>query len=132
MEAETVATNNGRRVYPRQINTICPVEHAAIVRGIAYRHLIEVEGSTNESLASMLPVNLGPVGGDTVTHVRCSRVGYTHQVNMEVDTIRQQPFPWCANKGYVVGHDVAEMKSLFCCITGDQAEVLAYLGLERK
>lgn len=124
----------GRGVRRVVINTICPIKYAAEARAIAFAYMRDIEGRgrTSDTIDQMLPTKLGAVGSDEVTHVWCSRDGFTHQVETEVATLSGTGLSWCSTKAYKITNDLSPVKSLFCCIVGDSGVVLEMLGLEVK
>ena len=124
----------GREVFPIVINTICPVMHATAAREIAFNHMRDIEGNgmTSDHPSQMLAMKLGPLQSDEVTHLFCSRRGYTHQVEMEVETLARVGHAWCGRREYRMTDNHDEIKSLFCCVTGDQSALIQALNLEVK
>lgn len=132
MEEDKYYDGNGNEVFPVVINTIAPIQYADEARQIAYYHMISVEGAVDDQLGTMLNTNLGPVGVEEVTHVFCSRNGFTHQLALELNTLSAGDLDWVSGVEYTVNDDPNVIKSKFCCITGDTQEILQFLGLEIK
>lgn len=124
--------DTGREIFRVRINTICPIEYADEARQIAHYHMTNIEDAVADTVEQMLSTNLGPIGSPTITHAFCARTGYTNQVEMEVETLQNQGLNWCGGKEYTIADSAEEIKSKFCCITGDTDEILAYLNLSYK
>lgn len=124
---------DGNEVFPVIINTICPVQYSVIGKQVSADYFINIEKSfENVTTDKMLNDNLGPIGSDQITHIFCSRFGYTHQAAMEVQQLIDLGESFMGKKEYTLDDDPDEIKSLFCCIIGDKDELLSYLGLEIK
>lgn len=128
--------DEGNEIFQVMINTICPIEHAAEARQIAYIHMTTVENAVSDSVDQMLTTILGPVDSPEITHIFCARLGYTNQVKMEIATAKrlreEQNLNWCGDKEYTTADSAEEIRSKFCCVTGDTTEVLSHLNLSYK
>ena len=116
-------------------NTICPAEYVVQARGIALRHMQEVETAVDDRIDQMLTLGLRPLGGNgAVTHYLCFREAYRQQVESEVATLRgehQGGLAWCADRELTMEDDPEFVRMLFGCIVGETNELLLRLGLER-
>lgn len=121
--------DQGNRIFPVMINTICPIEHAEEATKIASDHFKNIEKIDIKD-EIMFATKLAPIGETEPTHLFCSRFGYTNQLNLEVETFKRQNLSWCSEKEYSVEDNPEEIKSLFCCVTGKRKKVLEHLGLE--
>lgn len=121
--------DNGNEIFIVMINTICPVEYATEAKQIAFTHMTTVESAISDSVDQMLNVNLGPIDSSEITHIFCARLGYTNQVTMEVDTLQSQGLAWCGDREYTIADSADEIRSKFCCVTGDTDEILSHLNL---
>lgn len=82
----------GNPVFPVQINTIAPIEHAEDARQLSFEFLQSLGG--DDSLESMLPVLLRPIGEQEATHVYCGRSSFTHELNLQLNFLNQQNEEW--------------------------------------
>lgn len=121
---------DGNEIFPVIINTICPVQYADQAKKIAYNHLANVEKTKNIDAIILFDENLAPIGSTEITHIFCSRFGYTNQLNMEVQGMIDLNLDWAAKRLYTIQDDPNEIKSLFCCIEGNKNELINYLGLQ--
>ena len=127
---EAIASNDGKVVEQVSICTICPVAFAGEARKIAAEHMGETD------VSKMLPVNVGPIGKNEITHVWCCRKDWEHAVDQQLDTLKS------ANKEWIAGFSshVDRLRELqlqlpltvMLTIIGEETEVLSLLGLEVK
>lgn len=110
----------GNEVFPVVIQTIAPIEHAAEAREISHEFLLQYGGT--DSVESMLPVLLRPVGG-IPTHIYCSRDGYTHELANQLAFLATREESWISGE---LETDAGIIFTHFCTFTGD----LESLGLE--
>lgn len=135
---ECIAYDDDGSIMTRTtINTLTPIAYVAEARAIALFHLQNVEGSTDSDVNTMLPVALGPIGVDIITHYSCSRPGYDNTIRNQIATMAAEFLNgtlWVSDQYYYIEDipDVNLIKAKFCFVLGDENEVLAYLGLERK
>lgn len=121
--------SNGNEVFLTEINSICPLAHATEARQIAYDYFIDVE-KCHAELSQMFTKELRPIGTNEATHVWCPRIGYTHQLAMQVDTMASYDLEWLGNRAYTLADDHEEIRSKFVCLTDSKEDILAALALE--
>ena len=121
--------SEGNEVFLCEINSICPIAHAEQARQIAYDYFVEVE-KCHAELSQMFTKLLKPIGETEPTHIWCPRIGYTHQLQMQVSTMASYELPWLGNRAYTLADDHEEIKSKFVCLTDPANDILAALGLE--
>lgn len=126
------AFRNGQEVFPVTINTICPIAHADQARELCVAHMEQMEEAKGVTLQNVLGINLGPIGVDEVTHIFCSRPGYTYQVDLALESFSKESLPWGGSRAYSFLSDPSEIKNLFCIVLGDTEKLLKWLGLEVK
>lgn len=119
----------GNPVTLTEINSLCPIAHLSEARQIAYDYFVELEKCPVE-LNQMFTTFVKPIGETEPTHVWCPRIGYTHQLNMQIGRMAEQELNWIGNRVYTLADDHTEIKSKFVCMTEPAAEILAALGLE--
>lgn len=140
MSTQRAFDDAGNEVFQVTLNAICPVEFADLARPAVFAYIVDVEkpkmvrpdGTPALTVNQMLNLNIGPIGTSDITHVFCSRIAFTHQVEWSLEEIARLGFPWCGNREFTLADDPAETKSQFCVITGDMNDVLDHLGLEVK
>lgn len=118
-----------REVFPQTINTICPVAYVDSARVLAHRYMTTVEQAIDMTADQMMLTLLAPLGEAVPTHIFCTREGFSHQVESEVEFLASQPEEWTAKRLYTLDDSPDEIRSRFCCLIGDPAELLARLGL---
>lgn len=123
--------DNGNIVTPVRINTICPVDHIAEVKTLAWDFMHSICPGCTDTVNDMMPLSLGPVGGG-ITHVFCTRPGLSNEAAMEVNYIATRGLAWCADREYTLSDNPEDIKSKLCCISCDDKDLLSYLGLEVK
>lgn len=116
-------------VFPRVINTICPIEHADEARLIAHQYMTTVESGSSMKVADMLAVKLAPLWSDEPTHIFCSRDGFCHQVRKQRKFMAARPESWISKAEFQSETVTDAILSLFCCVVGDAESMLARLGL---
>ena len=121
--------NPQTEVFPKIINTICPIDKADNARLIAHQYMTTVESGSSMTVADMLPVKLAPLWSDEATHVFCSRDGFCHQARKQMEFMAARPEAWVAKTGFEAGTVTDAILGLFCCVIGDAETMLARLGL---
>lgn len=120
---------DGREVFPNVINTICPIAHADRARLLAHQYMTTIEAGVDMTVDQMLTTLLAPVGSGEPTHIFCSREGFCHQVESEVEFLASRPESWCGRVKYQSDSVPQEVLGLFCCVVGDVSTMLDRLGL---
>jgi hypothetical protein len=124
---------DGFEVFPVVINTIVPVEYADRAVELSRAHFETVETKKDiRAWSSMFGTNLGPIGSGEVTHVFCSRDEHDDKLPLIIESFIAQDEPWISKELYELTDDPEVIKSLFCVVVGDTAELLARLNLEVK
>ncbi|MFO1007578.1 MAG: hypothetical protein U0929_16565 [Planctomycetaceae bacterium] len=121
--------SNGNEVFLTEINSLCPIAYATEARQIAHDYFVNVEKCPVQ-LEEMFTKFVKPIGESEATHVWCPRIGYTHQLNWQVETMTSYELSWIGNRVYTLADDHEEIKSKFVCLTDSKEEILEALGLE--
>jgi len=133
--SETVALDdNGEPMVLFTLNTICPVEHKDEARTIALFHLTRVESLIDNDVNKMLPDSLYTEGN--LTHIMCSRPSYINGARLQNATMAAEFLngkEWVSDTFFYLedNPDKELIKSKFCFVIGDTAELLNYLGLTK-
>lgn len=125
---------NGNRLYPVTICTICPIANDLAGRQACLDYWQACEDYPDHTVDSMLSDVLGPIGSVLETHSYCMRAGYTHQQNRlrgylaAIGSINP-----IINPSFVtLQDDPNAIKSKLCVFIGSGDEFLSHLGLEVK
>mgnify|MGYP003339229072 CR=1 len=118
-----------KEVFPRIINTICPIDRQSEAREIAHLYMTTIESGASMSVAEMLSVELAPIGSEIPTHVFCSRDGFCHQVRMQREFMAVRPEDWIVGLNLLAESVDESILGLFCCVVGDPEVMLSRLGL---
>lgn len=111
---------NGIEVFPCQIKSIAPIEHAEEAREISFEFMQSLGGE--DTVEQMLPVLLRPIGG-IPTHVYCSRDSYTHELQKQLNFLAQREDSWISGN---LETSPSEIFVKFCTFNATLEE----LGLE--
>lgn len=119
----------GNEVFWTNINSICPIEYINEAKRIAYDYFIELEKQPVK-LDEMFVKLLKPIGSQEATHCWCPRGGYTHQLNMQLNRMKELSKEWIKTRVYTLEDDHNEIKSNFVVLSDDKDQILKQLGLE--
>ncbi len=120
---------NGNEVFPTTVHTICPIEYAATARQIALDFINSQHGE--ETLENMLNIELREIGGESVTHILCSRNDYTHGRDKQLAWLNNENHSWICADNHDGSLEANHVKTKFCTISGiTQSELLSLLNLE--
>lgn len=120
---------DGNEVFLTEINSLCPIKYINEAKQIAYDYFIELEKSSVQ-LEQMFTKFVRPVGSQEATHCWCPRVGYTHQLIMQVQRMKEQKLDWVGTRAYTIKDNKEELLNKFVCITSTVEEILKELNLE--
>jgi hypothetical protein len=121
--------NDGNEVFLTNINSLCPIRYLEEAKKIAYDYFIEVE-KCPVRLDQMFTKFLKTVGSEEITHCWCPREGYTHQLAMQIQRMKEQNLDWVGSREYTINDDKEELLNKFVCMTSSAEEIFKELNLE--
>lgn len=122
--------DNGNEVFLTEINSICPIRYLEQGRQIAYDYFIQKEKCIEVTIEQMFTKFVRPIGSSEATHVWCPRIGYTHQLAMQIETMASYNLDWIGNRIYTLQDNHEEILNKFVCMTDNKDTILQTLGLE--
>lgn len=124
-----ITYNKGNVVFPTEINTLCPMQYLEQGKQISYDYFTEIEKIV-VTIDQMFTKFVRPIGTESITHCWCPRIGYTNQLQSQVDRMNSYNLEWIGNKAYTIEDDHNELLSKFVTITTKADLVLTALQLE--
>jgi len=121
--------DDGNEVFLININSLCPIEYLEEAKKIAYYYFIEVE-KCPAKLEQMFTKFLKPIGEVEISHCWCPREGYTNQLNMQIQRMKEQNLHWVGDREYKISDNKEELLNKFVCISSPVDEILRELNLE--
>ena len=119
---------NGNEVFQVEIFTLAPIEHSETARQISADFLNSQH--CGELPENMLPDLLRPIGEEEPTHIFCFRLGWTHELALQLDWLANQEEGWICSDDHGL-ENANHIKEKFCTVSGvSKNEVLTFLGLE--
>ncbi len=125
----TAHDDEGNIVFLTEINSLCPIQYLEQARQIAYDYFIEAE-KTHATLDQMFTKFVKTIGATEATHCWCPRIGYTHQLKMQLDRMASYNLEWIGTRSYTIDDDHQELLNKFVCITTEANMILTTLNLE--